>query len=46
MKNRYLALAVFAAAILLSMLREWNAPIACMRPLVEPQSQQGIPQPR
>jgi hypothetical protein len=45
-KNRYLALAVFAAAILLSMVREWNAPIACIRPLLEPHAQQSIPQPQ
>jgi len=34
-KRRYLALAVFAAAIFLSMVREWSAPIACERPLLE-----------
>ncbi len=45
-KNRYLALAVFAAAILLSMVREWNAPIACIRPLLEPQAQQSTPHAR
>jgi hypothetical protein len=32
--------ALFAAAILLSVLREWNAPAACLRPLLEPRSQQ------
>ena len=46
MKNRYLALAVFAAAILLSMVREWSAPIACIRPLLEPQAQQSTPHAR
>jgi hypothetical protein len=38
LKNRYFALVIFAAAILFSMVREWNSPIACVRPLLEPHS--------
>ncbi len=29
--HRRLALAFFAAAILFSMVREWNAPVSCTR---------------
>jgi hypothetical protein len=31
MRNARLTFAFFAAAILLSMVREWNAPSACLR---------------
>jgi hypothetical protein len=31
-RNNRFAFAFFAAAILFSMLREWNAPFACARP--------------
>ncbi|HYK49385.1 MAG TPA: hypothetical protein VEU94_06645 [Terriglobales bacterium] len=41
-KNRYLALAVFASAILLSMVREWSAPIACVRSVLESHDPQSI----
>ena len=41
-KNRYLALAVFAAAILLSMVREWSAPVACLRPVLESHDPQSL----
>jgi hypothetical protein len=34
-KNR-LAFAVFAAAIFFSMVREWNAPVACARKILIP----------
>jgi hypothetical protein len=30
--NRRLIFAAFAAAILLTMIREWSTPIACLRP--------------
>jgi hypothetical protein len=33
MKSR-LVFAFFAAAMLVSILREWNHPIACLRPLL------------
>jgi hypothetical protein len=36
MKNRRLIFVLFAAAILFSMVREWNAPIACTRALLFP----------
>jgi hypothetical protein len=31
MKNRRLIFALFSAAILFSMVREWNAPVFCLR---------------
>jgi len=31
MSNRKLVLAVFAAAMLFSVIREWSAPAACVR---------------
>lgn len=31
MKAQRLALAIFSAAILFSMVREWNAPVECTR---------------
>jgi hypothetical protein len=31
MRNRSLAFALFAAAILFSMIREWSSPAACVR---------------
>jgi hypothetical protein len=31
MSNRKLVFAVFAAAILFSTIREWSAPVACLR---------------
>jgi hypothetical protein len=31
MRNQRLILALFAASILFSMVREWHAPIACAR---------------
>jgi hypothetical protein len=34
MRNPRLAFAFFAAAILLSMVREWNAPNACARSIL------------
>ena len=34
-KHRYLAFAVFATALLLSMIREWSAPAACPLPRVD-----------
>jgi len=34
-RNR-LAFALFAAAILFSMVREWNAPVACARTILDP----------
>ena len=34
--GRRLQFAVFAAAILLAMVREWNAPIACARSILLP----------
>jgi hypothetical protein len=36
MKNRRLALAFFAAAILFSIVREWSAPAACARTIILP----------
>jgi hypothetical protein len=30
--NRRLAFAIFAAALLLSMIREWSAPVSCLFP--------------
>jgi hypothetical protein len=36
MRNRTLAFAFFAAAILFSMVREWNAPVACARTALAP----------
>jgi hypothetical protein len=38
MKVRLLALAFFAATILFSMVREWNAPVACARAILVPSS--------
>jgi hypothetical protein len=35
MKNNRLVFALFAAAVLLSMIREWSAPPACARILVD-----------
>jgi hypothetical protein len=32
MRQRALIFAVFAAAMLFSMVREWSAPAACLRP--------------
>jgi glutamine synthetase len=46
MKNPYFALAVFAAAILLSMVREWSAPIACERPVLESHDPQSVGHPQ
>jgi type III secretory pathway component EscV len=34
--RRRLQFAVFAAAILFTMLREWNAPVACARSILLP----------
>jgi hypothetical protein len=34
-KHRYLAFVVFAAALLVSMIREWSAPAACPLPRVD-----------
>jgi hypothetical protein len=34
MVNRRIAFALFAAAILISMVREWQAPAACVRSLL------------
>jgi hypothetical protein len=34
--NIRLIFAAFAAAILLTMIREWSAPAACPRPVVTP----------
>jgi hypothetical protein len=34
MSNRKLVFAVFAAAILFSVIREWSAPAGCLRPRV------------
>jgi hypothetical protein len=36
MKNQHLAFALFAAAILFSMMREWSAPSACVRAFLPP----------
>jgi hypothetical protein len=36
MRNNRLIFAVFAATILLSMVREWNAPVACGRAILIP----------
>jgi hypothetical protein len=33
MNKKNLAFALFAAAILFSMVKEWNAPVACARSL-------------
>jgi len=32
MRKRALIFTVFAAAMLFSMVREWSAPVACLRP--------------
>ena len=37
--SRYFGLLVFSAAILLCMVREWNAPVACPRALLNPEVQ-------
>jgi hypothetical protein len=34
-KNRWVIFAFFAAGILFAMLREWNAPVACLRPVFQ-----------
>jgi hypothetical protein len=44
--NRHLALAMFAAAILLSMVREWSAPVACVRPVLESHDSQNVGYPQ
>jgi len=31
MRSKFLVLALFSAAILFSMVREWNAPVSCLR---------------
>ena len=36
MKRNRLILALFSAAILFSMVREWSAPVACARTLLAP----------
>jgi hypothetical protein len=36
MRNKGLVFALFAAAILFSMVREWNAPVACARGALVP----------
>lgn len=34
--SRRLQFAIFAAAILFAMMREWNAPVACVRSILIP----------
>jgi hypothetical protein len=34
MRSRQLALVLFAVAILFSMIREWSAPVACVRTIL------------
>jgi hypothetical protein len=34
--SRRLQLAIFAAAIMFAMVREWNAPVACTRSILLP----------
>ncbi|MGC2195528.1 MAG: hypothetical protein WA628_12695 [Terriglobales bacterium] len=34
--NRYFALVFFSAALLLCMIREWSAPVACPRGQLNP----------
>lgn len=34
--SRRLQFAIFAAAILFAMMREWNAPVACARSILIP----------
>jgi len=34
--NRRFQFAIFAAAILFAMVREWNAPVACARSILPP----------
>lgn len=41
MRTNHLTLALFAAAILFSMVREWNAPIACARGILIPSAVQA-----
>jgi hypothetical protein len=36
MQNKRLILALFSAAILVSMIREWNAPVICARSILFP----------
>jgi hypothetical protein len=35
MKNNRLVFALFAAAVLFSMMREWSAPLACARIVID-----------
>ncbi len=39
--KKHFVFALFAAAILLSVLREWNAPVACARDLLLPRAKQS-----
>jgi hypothetical protein len=34
MRNRFFIFALFAAGLLFSMVREWSAPNACLRPVI------------
>jgi hypothetical protein len=34
--RKYCVFAIFAAAILFSMVREWSAPVSCLRTALEP----------
>jgi hypothetical protein len=43
MLKKHFIFALFAAAILLSVLREWNAPLACARDVLLPRAEQNSP---
>jgi len=42
MRTNRLAFALFAAAILFSMVREWSAPVACERSILLPPSSASL----
>jgi len=42
MKTKRLAFALFAAAILFSMVREWNAPAVCARTILVPRASRRL----
>jgi hypothetical protein len=41
--SRRLVFALFAACVLFAMLREWNAPVACLRPFRQPAASSKLP---
>jgi hypothetical protein len=43
MRNNRFAFALFAAAILFSMVREWNAPVTCVRSVLAPSASHQLP---